>query len=175
MSAILDELYFKWLYSQVSSVRRKDPSRTYWALLKILFTTEFIWMVPNDDNRVEDGKDLRYEFLEENEMEATDKDWLHIGCSMLELFIGLSRRLEFEDGQEAREWFWELLRNIKLDDYNDNVPIPRGLVEDTLNRVIWRTYDYNGCGGLFPLRRPERDQRGVELWYQLSAYLLERD
>lgn len=175
MSALLDELYFEWLYGQVGSVKRRDPSRTHWELLKILFTTEFIWMVPNDDNRVEDGRDLRYEFLDEKEMETTDKDWLSLGCSMLELLISLSRRLSFEDGQTVRAWFWELLKNIGLADYNDSVPIPRGLIEETLNRVIWRTYKYNGSGGLFPLKRPKQDQRGVELWYQLSAYLLERD
>lgn len=173
MSANLDELYFEWLYGQISSVKLKNPSRTYWNLFRILFKKEFIWWVPNDDNRVEDGKDLRYEFLEDAKESAT-VDWLDLGCSMLELFIGLSRRLAFETNAEPAEWFWELLENLDLRQYNDRVIIPCDEVEAALDKVIWRTYKRNGSGGLFPLKRARQDQREVELWYQLGEYILER-
>lgn len=173
MSANLDELYFEWLYGQISSVKLKNPSRTYWNLFRILFKKEFIWWVPNDDNRVEDGKDLRYEFLEDAKESAT-VDWLDLGCSMLELFIGLSRRLAFETNAEPAEWFWELLENLDLRQYNDRVIVPCDEVEAALDKVIWRTYKRNGSGGLFPLKRARQDQREVELWYQLGEYILER-
>lgn len=173
MSADLDELYFEWLYGQISSVKLKNPSRTYWNLFRILFKKEFIWWVPNDDNRVEDGKDLRYEFLEDAKESAT-VDWLDLGCSMLELFIGLSRRLAFETNAEPAEWFWELLENLDLRQYNDRVIVPCDEVEAALDKVIWRTYKRNGSGGLFPLKRARQDQREVELWYQLGEYILER-
>jgi hypothetical protein len=177
VSALLDELYFEWLYSQACSIKRKNPARTYWKLFKILFTKEFIWFVPNDDNRAEDGKDLRWQFLHCKEMEPGDVDqhWLFMDCSMLEMFIGLSRRLAFLTNAEPDEWFWELLENLDLRKYNDSVHIPRSEVEDALDRVIWRTYRRNGHGGLFPLIRAREDQREVELWYQMQAYLLERD
>lgn len=178
MSALLDQLYFEWLYSQVCSVKRKNPARTYWNLFRILFTTEFFWFVPNDDNRVEDGKELRYDFMRDQQIDPddVDKDWLQTGCSMLELCIGLAKRLAFETNGSVDEWFWELLENLDLRKYNDATHIPRAKVEDTLDRVNWRTYRRNGHGGLFPLCRPPRDdQREVELWYQLNAYLLERD
>lgn len=177
MSAPLDELYFEWLYSQVSSVKLKNPQRTYWKLLRILFTHEFVWIIPNDDNRCEDGKDLRYDFLRCKGMEPEDAGrlWLDEDCSMLELLIGLSRRLAFDTNADEGEWFWELLENIGLHEYNDSVHIPEQHVKAMLDRVIWRTYRRNGHGGLFPLRRPREDQRDVELWYQLNAYLIERD
>lgn len=177
MSAPLDELYFEWLYSQVSSIKLKNPARTYWKLFRILFTHEFVWLVPNDDNRCEDGKDLRYDFLRDRDMDPDDvsPDWIHEGCSFLELLIGLSKRLAFQMNSEVGEWFWELLENLHLQQYNDGVHIPRREIEDTLDRVIFRTYRRNGHGGLFPLRRPRADQREVELWYQLNAYILERD
>ena len=174
MSEPLDELYFKWLYSQISSVKLKNPSRTYWNLFRLLFTKEFVWIVPNDDNRIEDGKDLRYEFLAEKKMSNEDPDWFEMGCSMLELFIGLARRLAFETNGNQDEWFWELCANLGLREYNDQANIPQKEIEEKLDRVIWRTYSRSGKGGLFPLDRPERDQRDVELWYQLSAYILER-
>lgn len=63
MDGPLDEQYLKWLYRQVASSKYRNPARTYWSLLRQLYTTEFVWTVPNDDNRVEDGRDLRYEFL----------------------------------------------------------------------------------------------------------------
>ena len=175
MSEPLDELYFKWLYGQACSVRAQNPSRTYWKLLRLLFTKEFIWLVPNDDNRVVDGIELRYEFLEENGYDEVDPDWLNLGCSMLEMILGLARRLSFEDDGEAKFWFWELMENLELDQYADSKTIPKDVVDDILDRVIWRNYKPDGTGGLFPLKNAEQDQRHIELWYQLSAYLLERE
>lgn len=174
MSAYLDEAYFQWLYAQVSPVRNSNPSRSYWNLLGIIHEKDFYWWVPNDDNRAEDGRDLRHEFLEQAGVKTVDGLWFTNPCSMLELFIGLSRRLSFETDRPADEWFWELLDNLALRQYNDAVHIPQIKVEETLDRVIWRTYHPDGSGGLFPLRRADKDQRGVELWYQISDYLYER-
>lgn len=171
----LDEAYIQWLYGQVGSVRLKHSSHTYWNLLKILFTKEFVWFVPNDDNRVEDGRELRHEFIEELGLTHVDRNWLELGCSFLEMLIGLSRRLAFEAGGRPRDWFWHLLNNLELDVYADNILIPQKRVDDILDRVIWRTYRRDGHGGLFPLRHPKEDQTQVEIWYQLSAYLLEHE
>jgi hypothetical protein len=175
MSAYLDERYFDWLYRQVSSVEVKNPSKTYRNLLYILYSKEFIWLVPNDDNRMEDGKDLRYIFLYEEGIEDSRRDthWLNLDCSMLEFLVALSKRLEFETDIETESWFWTLLDNIGLSHLNDRAHIDREEVEEILDRVILRKYKYNGGGGLFPLRYPERDQREVEIWYQLSSYILE--
>jgi len=61
-SGTLDDQYFEWLYSQVADVRIRKGPRTYWNLLRQLFATEFVWHVPNDDNRAYDGRDLRFEW-----------------------------------------------------------------------------------------------------------------
>jgi hypothetical protein len=171
----LDELYLTWLYSQVGSVKLRTASRTHWSLIRQLYTKEFVWLVPNDDNRVEDGRDLRQEFLDDRGIENTDPDWMGLGCSMLEMLIALSRRFSFEAEGEPREWFWHMLENLELPPFNDreyNEFFQRE-INDSLERVIWRTYSPNGFGGLFPLQHPKEDQRDVELWYQLSTYLLE--
>lgn len=176
MAEPLDEQYFKWLYHQVSSLRLKNPARTYWSLLRQLFTKEYVWLVPNDDNRVEDGRDLRNEFIIEYNLD-TDPEWMSIGCSVLEMLIGLSRRLAFEAEGESRDWFWEMIENLDLVKYSDLYFKQENNIRDVdgvLESLIWRTYSYDGKGGLFPLQHPRHDQREVELWYQLSAYLLER-
>lgn len=181
MSELLDELYLNWLYRKIGSVRFKNPNRTYWQLARKLYTKEFVWLIPNDDNRVADGRDLRYEFIEDQrEVDETfevTEEWLDLGCSMLEMLIALARRLAFEAEGLTRDWFWHLIDNIGLQHYNDAYFTELNYQEDVdgkLDEIIWRTYAPDGSGGLFPLRHPQEDQRDVELWYQLSAYLLER-
>jgi len=174
MNKPLDELYFIWLYSQVGSVDDNNPSRSYWRLLKHLYIKEFVWIIPNDDNRAEDGRFLKLDFLDEEHIDNVDPGWFEVPSSMFELLIGLSRRLSFvADGGEPFDWFWQLMENLGLEKYNDNTVIPEKEVDGILDEVIWRTYKRNGSGGLFPLRKATEDQRDVELWYQLSAYLLE--
>jgi len=175
MNEPLDELYLTWLYRQVGSIRLKNPARTYWSIVRLLYTKEFVWFVPNDDNRVEDGRDLRYEFIDKERLDDVEPEWIELGCSFLEMLIGLSRRLSFIAEGEPRLWFWQLLENLGLNNYADNTQIPTEEVDEKLDIVIWRTYRRDGRGGLFPLRRAAKDQRSVEIWYQLSAYVLEMD
>jgi len=169
----LDELYLQWLYRLVAPLRLKNPARTYWSLLRQLHAKEFVWFVPNDDNRVMDGKDLRYEFLDAIRREHPPA-FLNAGCSMLEMLIALSRRLSFYGGGASQEWFWHMLDNIGLRGCNDAQPGPPEVIDHILTRVIDRTYDQNGNGGLFPLKAANVDQRSVEIWYQMNSYLIER-
>ena len=171
-SGLLDDQYLTWLYSQVAVVKTRKSSRTFWNLLRQLFCTEFAWFVPNDDNRAEDGRELRCEWTVLTGHEA-DQNWLTLGCSFLELLIGLSRRLAFETNSNVSDWFWHLINNLGLLGYHDRSNFSPDDVEDRTYAVIWRTYDRNGNGGLFPLRYSDNDQRKVELWYQLSEYLLQ--
>lgn len=174
MNEPLDELYLGWLYSQINSVKITNPARTYWSLFRQLFKKPFIWLIPNDDNRVEDGRDLRLEFAKQEDV-MLDQDWFEMTCSVLEMLIALARRLCFEDGNDVQGWFWELLENMDLvftdDEYTEDVQ--QG-IDQALDRLIWRLYLPDGRGGLFPLDRPTRDQREVEIWYQLNEYLMER-
>ena len=179
MDKPLDELYLEWLYSQVGDPDIDDPTRTYWKILRQLYTKEFVWIIPNDDNRIADGKDLRYEFVDQTGLNDVDLEWIHLGCSMLELLVGLSRRFSFEADGEPRDWFWHLMANLGLKRYTDYRYTQREshiykVVDFILDRVIWRTYDPTGKGGIFPLKDAREDQTRVELWYQLSAYVLER-
>ena len=156
-------------------MRQRNPRRTYWDLLRTLHIKEFTWFVPNDDNRVVDGLDLRYEFLADmQESPSVWENWLLQPCSMLEMLIALSRRLAFNGGGESMGRFWEMMDNIGLRGFNDASHGSPQEVDHILQRVIDRTYDQNGNGGLFPLRETNLDQRQVELWYQMNSYLIER-
>lgn len=171
----LDDLYFEWLYKQVAASGNRNPRRSYWNLMRHLYTMPFIWEIRNDENRAEDGKELRHEFIDECDIQDIEINWLQLECSVLEMLIGLSRRASFESQGEPLEWFWRMLENLKLRDYTDSVwnDMTQEDVEDTMFRVMNRTYEANGDGGLFPLENAQEDQRGKELWLQLSAYILE--
>lgn len=175
MSAVpLDERYLTWLYSRIGDVEEENPKRTYWKLFRQLYSIEFVWVVPNDDNRVEDGRDLRLRFLEEWHVKA-DRHWMSLGCSMLEMLLGVAYRLSFEAEGPPRVWFWELINNIGLERYTDDKRVDLERIAEVCDRVIWRTYSPTGQGGLFPLRESDEDQREVEIWYQLCAYVLEKN
>ena len=169
-----DDQYLEWLYAQVGAVSNRNPERSYWKLLKHLYSKPFVWHVANDDNRASDGIDLRYEFTE-GPWSAQERQWLDMDCSVLEMMIALARRASFEDSGEPAAWFWKLIFNLGLIHYTDAVynNMVQLDVEDTLDDLMERTYHPDGQGGLFPLDNPMQDQREVELWYQMSAYLLE--
>lgn len=176
MSAPLDDQYLEWLYSQVASAKQRNSSRGYWVLMRQLYAKQFVWLVPNDGNRAEDGRDLRYEFFEEAGIEIDDQvsEWANLGCSVLEMLVGLSRRLGFEAEGDSADWFWHLIENLELADCTDRSNFDWEAVDDVLDRLVWRQYHHDGKGGLFPLKDANEDQRRVELWYQLNAYVLER-
>lgn len=120
-----------------------------------------------------DGMELRQEFIQLVDADPIDEYWFELTCSCLEMFIALSRRLAFIGGGEARVWFWHILDNLEIIS-SDHDSQPGEEVELVLDTFIQRKFDYNGKGGLFPLKHPREDQRNVEIWYQLSAYLIER-
>lgn len=174
VSEPLDELYFKWLYELVAEPNFEEGSLTYWHVLKILFEKEFVWVVANDENRIQDGKALRIEFLNVNDIQTADSVWIELGCSVLELMVGLARRFAFEADGEPHYWFWVLMDNLGLFRFSDDTVLPEERIDDLLDRFIYRKYEPSGLGGLFPLENPREDQRKVELWYQLSEYIMER-
>lgn len=174
MTTNLDELYLNYLYGHIADPEIASPSKTYWKLATVLYKKPFLWFVPNDDNRVEDGRYLRLEFVEDLGLNDVEPHWMNLECSMLEMLIGLSRRLSLLDEGEPRVWFWHLISNLDLT-LSDRGRFPTARVEEVLDTVIQRTYEPSGHGGLFPLMRANRDQRYVEIWYQLNAYLLENN
>lgn len=174
MNGTIDDRYFEWLYSHVASVRNRNPERSFWDLTRTLYTTEFVWFVPNDDNRIMDGLALRQEFLDRYG-EKVNPDWANMGCSFLEMFIALARRASYEAVGASSDWFWAMIKNLELIKYTDDIFEVSIFeeVKEALERINQRTYGADGSGGLFPLRNPREDQRRVEIRYQLAAYLLE--
>lgn len=170
----IEEVYFNWLYFKVAYETNPTPSLTFYTLLRDLHSTEFVWLLSGDDNRAQDGLDLRRGFLRESFL-GQDSHWMNIGCSVLEMLIALSQKAEWETDLTAREWFWIFMTNLGLSDLSDAKTNISRKVSEILDLLIWRTYAPNGIGGMFPLKNPSDDQRQVEIWYQFYAYLNEND
>lgn len=175
----LDDEYFTWLYSQVGEVDNKNLATRYYTLLGLLHRKEFTWSRKNrtlarDENRALDGINLRREFMREMGIDEVDPEWLNLPCSMLELMISLAFKLEWDSVDRTQaEWFWQLVKNIGLEECSDAYPPHPQIVEDILDTIIDRRYASNGAGGFFPLRHTDHDLRTVELHYQAQEYLLE--
>lgn len=170
----LDDIYLPWLYSQVDTVKMRRDSRTYWKLLKHLHTLEFTWTIDGDAHRADDGKQLRYEWAQQSGIEL-DPDWMGLECSFLEMLIGVSRRMEFLSDAPAAMWFWRIIGNLGLRMQNDILARSMTYVTTRVREVMDRRYSADGQGGIFPMENPERDQRYVEIWYQMQEYLLREE
>lgn len=167
MTTTVDYAYYEWLTSQIDIPNGK----TYNELFERMHNTEFVWTVPNDDNRVQDGLDLRSEFTD-GDSKSLDLG----GATFLEVLIGLSRRIAFIAGgnKHPSQWAWTLLKNLGLRKASDPLsPEDIDRVDDIIHSVIWRTYHRDGRGGFFPLQNPEFDQTKLEIWSQLNMYVTE--
>lgn len=176
MSDRVDDRYFEWLYGHFAAVSNRNPARSHWELARHLHSREFVWLVANDDNRVEDGKELRMMFVHEQGTDGVDAYWLELGCSTLEMLVALADRASFKTSKEPGHWFWFFMHNLGIDKHDDAhwTQAAARHVDRKLDQLIYRTYSPTGRGGLFPLHSAVEDQRKVELVYQMSAYLIEK-
>jgi hypothetical protein len=170
--------YLAWLHEELTR-ESKYPDRTYLDLVTAMFDKEFPWdtrlpwCIPMDDNRLADGMELRAEFSVAYGIPRSDMLCLN-PCSFVEVLLGLSRRLSFVAGGSAHRWAWQLVENLELHRMWDRLSRSKmHRVGRILDTVIQRQYGPDGSGGFFPLAWAERDQREVELWYQLNAYVEE--
>lgn len=172
-----NDLYLSWL-------QKKAGAEEYGELVKALHRLIFrptIKHEPDDSSRANDGLRLRGEFIDKfGELGSSANRG---ACTMLEFLIGLARRMSFLMGEENQpsqtaHYFHELIRNLRLLRYTDGYFEEHNgefFVEEAVQRVLDRTYGSDGDGGLFPLWQPHEDQRYVDFWYQMHAWLNEHN
>lgn len=170
--------YFEWLYSIVCKKGYSDQV-SFRKLLMHLHNIEFRYSILKDQNRAEDGIDLRYRYAIFNGYsDSVDAimDILEGPCSVLEMMVALSIRCEENImdepnvGDRTAQWFWSMIVNLGLGSMT-NDRYDRRRVDDIVSRFLDRDYEPDGRGGLFWIRQCDRDLRTVEIWYQLCWYL----
>ena len=169
--------YFQWLCKKVGIPSRRPYLKLAMELHGLIFRPGNA--IETDANRANDGLQLRVEFMERYGAKGSSDN--RGPCTMLEFLIGLARRMDFLMGDEENHlhtgyYFWRMIDNLRLyklsDDRFDELN-GEFFVQEAVDRVLFRTYETDGNGGLFPLRHSKKDQRKVEIWYQMQEWLLE--
>lgn len=171
--------YYNWLCMLVG-VNGVGRHKEYTKLLYSLhYEHIFQAKLPMDVNRGTDGLQMRADFIEEHGPWGSSTN--RGPCSMLEFLVALARRMNFLMYQDhshryTEYYFWKMMENVGLEKVCDSKwDYMNGefFVEDAVWRINGRQIQADGSGGLFPLKHPEEDQRGVEMWYQMNAWLME--
>ena len=168
---ILNHRYHNWLRDLVDR-----PGSFYDILFAVAWETTYEYSVPYDENRAEDGLRLRDTFEHDTSTMLPDLGQ----CRMLEFLVALSIRLnettyDWDKPDETSNWFWKLIFNMGLHKFDDTYSDDAwDSIRDAFGYLNLRQYNADGTdGGLFPLKHPREDQRQVEVWYQMMAYLTE--
>lgn len=170
----INDDYFEWL-CRLINLDRFSKEITYRKLLTHLHMIEFTWFIPHDDNRADDGIQLRRRYALTRD-DVSLSNYIHGPCSILEMMVALAIRCEeniMDDalmGNRTGQWFWGMIHSLGLSAMND-VRFNRVYVEDVIARFLNREYKPNGEGGLFTIKHCRDDMRTVEIWCQLSWYL----
>ena len=173
----IENEYFEWLCELVSK-QRFAKCISYRQLLRKLYDADFIYIMQMDENRAEDGIELRRRFSIDQGFES---DYLssYLGrryCSVLEMMVALALRceetimLDGEYGDRTGQWFWGMITSLGLGSMTDDNYDER-YVEEALEDFLNRKYRPDGRGGLFTIRGCDQDLRYVEIWVQLLWYL----
>ena len=140
-----------------------------------LHDIEFTWFIPYDDNRADDGIQLRRRYALAHDDVSLSR-YIPGPCSVLEMMVALAIRCEetiMDDtalGDRTGQWFWGMVHNIGLSPMIDS-EFDRNFVDEAVARLLNREYEPDGRGGLFTVKRCTHDMRTVEIWRQLSWYL----
>lgn len=169
----LKDLYFSWMCEKIfPNIRDRN---NYINLLRCLHEIVFHYSIPMDENRKQDGVDLRYRFAQDRGYSNRDIE-IHIDqvneCSMLEMMVALALRgddnmlYDYETGSKADYIFMVMLRSLEIDNMV-NGRFNMDTVHYSIDRLLNHEYAYDGRGGLFTVKHPRRDMREVDIWYQM--------
>lgn len=151
------ETYARWLLNKI------DAKEIH--LFKSLIKYPFYAILKEDESRIGDARRLRDAFndLSGNGIYETDDR-----ITILELLVSFAIRID-NDFLDIGPGiiFFEMVSYLELS-------CPQTMMlKERLERFVYRTYDQNGMGGIFPLKNPEKNQREVPLWNQAMAFIHE--
>lgn len=170
--------YFNWMVNCVTPDR--ESAILYSNLLRKLNNVPFDIFYGMDENRYQDGIDLRYRFgYDSGICDAIIAEELDYRlASVLEVMVALAIRIEndimsdYNYGDRTCVWFTEMLKSLQLMDMSNN-NYNEQYIDNCVSKLLSRTYDYNGKGGLFTVNDPPEDMRKTDIWNQMTWFLNE--
>lgn len=180
----VQQLYFEWLLSRMG-IENYVLDTLRIASVE-LHQVSFVVDIPKDGNRLLEGAKLREEFEDEYTFGVRNRSYLNEkSVSLFEVLITLAEHMSdnmTDEDKPAGEFYEEMLQNTLI--YANAHAISetrqpllgeqyKNHIHSIAHNIMFRYYDKDGKGGFFPLKKPDKDQRKVELWYQMQAYLME--
>jgi len=171
------DIYFNWMSVMVfPNIYERNHYNT---LLKALHSSLFYFSIPMDENRMQDGIDLRYRFAYENGYPidiVKNELYRSNTCSILEMMVALAIKgnerilYDYETGGRTDFIFKEMLKSLQIIDLSDE-NFSKSYFDYRISKFLNRDYSYNGNGGLFTVHDPRDDMRTVDIWYQMNWFL----
>lgn len=165
----------------MENVQNKTHSVTdYCLLLDILFNIPFKSHIDMDNNRIEDAYYMRKEYLSDDIFRRIDGSIIKDRyISVFEVLFALSKRMEndilcdpMEEIDHSADHFWLFLRNLGVEKYS-NGRINEAEIRYKVEKWVNRDYEKDGTGSIFPVKGSKIDMRKVEIWQQMSIYIME--
>ena len=171
--------YFGWLCKLID---HGGKVKIYKKTLALLHEQDFVYILPKDGNRYEDGIDLRYRFGSNKGIDSREiADKLdNRACSVFEMMVALAVRIEDhimydpDKGDRQSKWFWVMFDNLGLSDMtNSKFESHYADIIEIVDRLNYREYEPDGTGGLFVTHDVTKNMLEEEIWYQMMQYLNE--
>lgn len=145
----------------------------YHKLFRALAKKEFKSMMPLDDNVIEYARDLV------ESLNHKRPDNVSVLSGLVALAIKIENELMYDEsaGDRTAEWFWEMIRNLGLEDLDDNKWDDKydiTTVNKAVDKFINRQYKKDGSdGGLFHIHSRHIDMTKEPLWMQANYWVVE--
>lgn len=139
----------------------------YSELASVWDELDFVWYIPEDEDRAIQALRMRDEYCFETGMPSPRQ----APASFLEVFVSITDILTAMLYQDRESFTKSILLNMGARSYSDDGRPPSEIHEETLiiaERVMYRTYSRNGTGGLF--RIPGIDTLEMPLMTQMIQW-----
>ena len=167
------EDYFSWLMSKVVGEFISDNEI---EVGRVLYSIPYRYILEFDAHRRDDGLGLREMYEDETGNIALWEE----PCSVLEVLVSTALYVAedvigtFYNSKRTIEWFWMMLDNLGILGIGDpRDPAVHNYISKVVDKWLDRKFDYDGTGSPFPIRRPSEDQRKIEIWKQICAYIVD--
>lgn len=154
--------YYNWLMDIIGG-----PG-DYSLVLNYLYHEEYSSPISMDENRAEDGLEMRY-YYEVDTGKICDKTG---PCTVLEMMIGLAYRVENDFlydpkvGNRVGKWFWDMFFNANL----ENLYVS-GQKKWANGHFYGAKVDRHGRLELFKMAQKPPNWDDFEVWKQLCRYI----
>lgn len=139
----------------------------YTELASVWDELDFVWYIPEDEDRAIQALRMRDEYCYETGMPSPRQ----APASFLEVFVSITDTLTAMLYQDRESFTKSILLNVGARSFSDDGRLPSEIYEEALNIaecVMYRTYSRNGTGGLF--RIPGVDTLEMPLTTQMIQW-----